>query len=124
MEVSAGDWDERMGAAASAGAARPLQLPLPRRCPAGRRARDTISDATTPPEPKGPPAEPSQRTMYSVGATHSTVPWLSSGRSSASRRRPLPSRVLKYSTGASFSMVHTLHLNRRPPSAHCMKGFM
>jgi hypothetical protein len=62
--------------------------------------------------------------MYSVGATHSTVPLLSSGRSSASRRRPLPSSVEKYSTGASFSMAHTLHLKRRPPSAHVQKGFM
>jgi hypothetical protein len=39
-------------------------------------------------------------------------------------RSPFASRVLKYSTGTSFSMGHTLHLKRRPPSTQVQKGFM
>jgi hypothetical protein len=37
---------------------------------------------------------------------------------------PFASSVLKYSTGTSFTMGHTLHLKRLPPSTHWQKGFM
>ena len=51
---------------------------------------------------------PHTRTMYSAGATYSTLPLLSSGRSSASRRRPEASVAQKDSTGTSFTLWHTL----------------
>jgi hypothetical protein len=48
------------------------------------------------------------RTIYSVGATNSTLPLESSGLSSASRRRPFSSKGLKYSTGTEREhMVHS-----------------
>eukprot|EP00983_Pelagomonas_calceolata_P007714 251469-Pelagomonas_calceolata.AAC.3 len=53
-------------------------------------------------------------TMYSAGATYSTVPPLSSGRMARSVRWPVWSKWLKYSTGTSFRMWHTLHLYLRP----------
>lgn len=55
-----------------------------------------------------PPALSTCLTMYSAGATYSTLPPLSSGRWSASMRRPPASSAQKYSTGTSFTSWHTL----------------
>ena len=46
-----------------------------------------------------------------AGATYSTVPPVSSGRSSRSFRLPLWSRLQKYSTGISLSSPQTLQRN-------------